>query len=170
MLDHDVEIRAAEAADEVRLAVAAQFAVGLEERAHGVGVVVAVAADSQAKFGDPAGRDQCQAQGCQGKENPPHSRRRPTGSLRGGRGSCIAVGRQCRDADPRRRRRLPFTERGSNGCLQRIRFKRSIRAVPAIAGPPHRGWESGKGYPIDYPPEVQGETRWDLPGRAFPVE
>ena len=76
VLDHDVEVRAAEAADEVRLAVAAQFAVGLEERAHGIGVVAAVAADSQAKLDDATGRDQGQGQGRQGKENPPHSHER----------------------------------------------------------------------------------------------
>ena len=77
VLDHDVEVRAAEAADKVRLAVAAQFAVGLEERAHRVGVVAAVAADSQAKLGDPTGRDQSQAHRHQGKENPPQARGRP---------------------------------------------------------------------------------------------
>jgi hypothetical protein len=45
--DYDVEVRAAEAADKICLTVATQFAVGLEKRTHGVGVVAAVTADSK---------------------------------------------------------------------------------------------------------------------------
>ena len=61
MFDDDVEIRAGPA-NEVRLAVAAEFAVGLKERAHWISIIMSEATQSQADLAchdcDEKGRKQ----------------------------------------------------------------------------------------------------------------